>query len=938
MVVRIFRIELIIVYFRSRFMKTSRKVSLILIVAIISLIIALPSSAKKSVSDSAPFLKFLTDQKVNLGLDLQGGTQLTYRVDTSLVDEKDKQNIINGVEDVLRGRVDGLGVSEPQIYQAEFGAEKHIVVELAGVKDIDEAKQKVGKTVQLDFREQGNQDLSDSDKARIKEAAQNSLNTLKSTQSGSFESIFQSLKKADLPATYSKPEGYMSTFMQSIDDQEVRKKIFNSAPGALYPDLVHGIELQSSEGGGMSVIDNYQIIKVLSAKEELRRDPTDAEPFDKVVKELSSDAAKSAIGFRKKDQLGTMGDEVMKRAKGEVTDIVEDTTGFYIYKLTDKPAKDAELAHIAYLFYPAQSLDEAKKTGEKVDVRHILIGFKGRTEDEAKKLAEDVKAKLVKNPKDFDKLAKEYSDDTGSKDKGGLYQGVVRGQMVKEFEDAAFGNPLNQISEPVKTEFGYHIVQTVAKKNIDEKAIEAARTKAKDQATKDLAELSKDSQKFFENAPKKADTKTAVFQDAGFIPKEVNEPVYTVVAPLKPLEVSGIIESKDGIYIAQLLDKKEKGQDVAKLEVMRTCWTGVVDCPKAYKDRDEAKTMIATAEKRIRTEKKASLELINFSMAPQPWVPAKVNGEALTGKHFKRADLTFDSIGNPVVQITFKDEGIELFKEITKRNIQKPLAIFLDDRPVIKTIPGCVFEVTKGSDFVCPVYSPTVQAEITDGVATITGTRNMTEASELVRNLNTGAIPAPVSLVGQEVVNATLGQDALNKSIKAGILGLILVMLFMLVLYRLPGIIADIALGFYLLLMVAAVKLLGVTMTLAGVAGLIITIGMAVDSNILIFARLKEELMAGKPITQAVNAAFSRAWSSIWDSHVTIIVSCLILAYFGTSIVRGFAIMLMIGLVLNLFTANYTSQTLLGLIARKKWGKKWIAAIAPKHMRADLEK
>lgn len=271
----------------------------------------------------------------------------------------------------------------------------------------------------------------------------------------------------------------------------------------------------------------------------------------------------------------------------------------------------------------------------------------------------------------------------------------------------------------------------------------------------------------------------------------------------------------------------------------------------------------------------------------------------ISGKQLARAEVQFDQqTGFPTISLTFNDEGRKLFGEITARNIGKPIAIYLDGTPL---------------------SAPNVQSAITDGRAVITGQFSVTEAQELARNLTAGALPVPITLLSQNTVGATLGVESIQRSIIAGVIGLFLVALFMIVYYRLPGLISVIALSFYALIVLALFKLIPVTMTLAGIAGFILSIGMAVDANVLIFERLKEELRRGASLPSAVSDGFTHAWLSIRDSNSSSILSALILSWFGSSIIKGFAVTLIIGIVVSLFTAITASKTLLELVIKIPW-------------------
>ncbi len=285
----------------------------------------------------------------------------------------------------------------------------------------------------------------------------------------------------------------------------------------------------------------------------------------------------------------------------------------------------------------------------------------------------------------------------------------------------------------------------------------------------------------------------------------------------------------------------------------------------------------------------------------------------LSGKQLKKAIVEFDpNTGIPLVNITFNDEGKELFAVITSRNVGQPVAIFLDGQPI---------------------STPTVQEEITGGQAVISGDFTLAEAKQLAQRLNSGALPVPIELISQTNVDATLGKVSVEKSLLAGILGLVLVVIFMLVYYRLPGLLAVIALGVYALLTMALFKLWPVTLTLAGIAGFILSVGMAVDANVLIFERLKEELRSGRPMADAIEEGFRRAWTSIRDSNVSSLITAVILIWFGSSIVKGFAVTLSLGILISMFTAITVSRTFLRLTAIS-WlnNKYWLWGVSRKDL------
>lgn len=274
----------------------------------------------------------------------------------------------------------------------------------------------------------------------------------------------------------------------------------------------------------------------------------------------------------------------------------------------------------------------------------------------------------------------------------------------------------------------------------------------------------------------------------------------------------------------------------------------------------------------------------------------------LTGSFLEKARLQFDpTTGEPAVSLSFNKEGREMFAKITKENVGKTLAIYLDGSPI--TIP-------------------VVREEIRDGNAEISGGFNPEEAKQLVRDLNYGALPVPIELISTQSVGASLGEDVLNKGIMAGIYGLLAVALFLLLWYRLPGLVSVIALGFYVIVMLALFKVIPVTLTSAGIAGFILSIGMAVDANVLVFERIKEELKKGLIIEDAIREGFARAWLSIRDGNISSIITAIILFWFGTSLVQGFALTFGIGVAISMFSALTITRTLLLAVAPKKEGGK----------------
>ncbi len=268
----------------------------------------------------------------------------------------------------------------------------------------------------------------------------------------------------------------------------------------------------------------------------------------------------------------------------------------------------------------------------------------------------------------------------------------------------------------------------------------------------------------------------------------------------------------------------------------------------------------------------------------------------LTGRYISSAKLEFDpTTGAPQISLVFNNEGADIFETLTEQQVGKPLAIFLDNQLI---------------------QEPIVQEKISGGRAQITGRFTVKEAKQLVERFNAGALPAPIKLINQQTIGASLGGDSLQKTVWAGIIGTLIVMAFMTLYYRGLGLVAALALLIYTLLTLAIFKLFGVTMTLAGIAGFILSIGMAVDANILAFERRKEELRKGLSKATAMEEGFRRAWPSIRDSNVTTIITALVLYYVTTGFVRGFALTLLIGVLMSMFSAITVSRALLRTFLR----------------------
>lgn len=310
---------------------------------------------------------------------------------------------------------------------------------------------------------------------------------------------------------------------------------------------------------------------------------------------------------------------------------------------------------------------------------------------------------------------------------------------------------------------------------------------------------------------------------------------------------------------------------------------------------EEGNTVITSADNGEPIE--ISLDDLVAQQQAQSWEQTELGGSQL-----KRAAVEFDpNTGAPYVSLTFNSEGGELFGELTETYVGQQIAIFLDGELI---------------------SSPVVQQAIYGGQAVITGSGDLEEARTLARRLNAGALPVPINLISQQTVGPTLGAVSLDRSLVAGAIGLALIALFMILYYRLPGLLAVAALGVYGVLVLVIFKAVPVTLTLAGIAGLILSIGMAVDANVLIFERLKEELRNGRGLDRAVEEAVKRAWSSIRDGNITTLIACVLLFSFSSSFIKGFALTLGIGILASMLTAVVVTRAFLLLAARVKFLNK----------------
>ncbi|MBI4433827.1 protein translocase subunit SecD [Candidatus Uhrbacteria bacterium] len=436
-----------------------------------------------------------------------------------------------------------------------------------------------------------------------------------------------------------------------------------------------------------------------------------------------------------------------------------------------------------------------------------------RRNREAKKRAEEVLVRARKSNADFAALAREFSEDPGSKEQGGDLGWFRSGVMVKEFNDAVFGaKQTGVIPRLIESPFGWHVIRKEEERAAGAVSINAV-------------------------------------TESG---KPVNATVSTPEGTPPEREVRA----------SHILIRKQTESDL---------------------------------------------------LGPQdPW---KYTG--LGGKQLQRAFLQFDHTSNQAeIGLRFNAEGEKLFAAVTERNVGKPIAIFLDGKSPVDTDGDGV--ITDAD-----LYAPVVQGVISGGEARITGDLTVDRAKTIARRLQAGALPVPVQLLAQTTIGATLGEAAIAASLRAALVGYLLVALFMLLRYRLPGLVADLALVGYVVLVLAVMKLLGATLTLSGIAGFVMSIGVAVDANVLIFERFREELRNGRSLLDAIDHGFRRAWTSIRDSNMAALITCIILVTFSSSVVKGFAVTLGIGVLVSMFTAITVSRTLLLVVAGWAHGAGW---------------
>jgi preprotein translocase subunit SecD len=350
------------------------------------------------------------------------------------------------------------------------------------------------------------------------------------------------------------------------------------------------------------------------------------------------------------------------------------------------------------------------------------------------------------------------------------------------------------------------------------------------------------------------------------------------------------LDLKGGVYVVVTIQDKNVNADMVDRTIQlikeRIDKFGVVD-----------PTVVKEGSNRIRIEipgmndQKQALELIGKTGYLKFTAPD--GSEILNGKDIKNAYVSIDSYNKPVVSLEMNEDGTKKFAAATQKYVNQKISIYLDEDLLT---------------------DPVVKTAIPDGKAVIEGMESTETAKRIASLIKSGALPVTLKAENVRLIGPSLGSDALQRSILAGIVGISLALIFMLVYYKLPGLIADMALIIYIILTILVFVLFKVTLTLPGISGLLLTIGMAVDANVLIFERIKEELKMGKTLHAALNAGFDRALTAIIDSNVTTIISGIVLAIMGTGPIKGFAVTLIIGVIISMLTAVVVTRFLLGLV------------------------
>jgi preprotein translocase subunit SecD len=539
--------------------------------------------------------------------------------------------------------------------------------------------------------------------------------------------------------------------------------------------------------------------------------------------------------------------------------------------------------------------DAIKKIGETplLEFKEQNLDAKGLTDDqkkelekfnsEAKKKAELVLGKLLSGG-DFTALAKSYSEDEKTKQNGGDLGWITTTEQPDIMAIVSKMKPVSTSKDLQKLASGYELFKLEGKRLRQEGTTDAKEYKAshilicykgatscegnlsKDEAKAKIEDLKKQATPAnFAELAKKNSTEPGADKSGGdlgwFGGSNMVKPFVDAIKPMAKGTISGVVETEFGFHLI-------------------------------YKQDERTITEYQVRHILVKTK------TVEDILGPNDgW-----KNTQLSGKNLKRATVEFNpNDGAPEVGLEFDEEGAKLFEQITEANIGKPVAIYLDNYPI---------------------STPKVNEKISGGKAVINGKFTMQEAKDLSQSLNAGALPVPIELINQQTIGASLGKESVAKSLHAGLVGLLLVVIFMILMYRLPGVLASASLLVYGLIVLAIFKLWPVTLTLSGIAGFIMSIGVAVDANVLIFERLKEELRNGKTLSRALEDGFARAWTSVRDSNFTTIITCLVLIMFSTSVIKGFAVTLLLGVLVSLFTAVVVTRNFLKLID-ERWLEKY---------------
>lgn len=511
--------------------------------------------------------------------------------------------------------------------------------------------------------------------------------------------------------------------------------------------------------------------------------------------------------------------------------------------------------------------------------------------DQALERAEEALGKLISGG-DFSAIANKYSDDEETRDNGGDL-GWITESDNPDIVSIASDLEVGQITQDLTvTDDGYEIVYLEDKR---EKTNPFSGEPDKEVLASHLLICFKDAQ-----GCESGLTKDEAYNKIKELKEQANPDNFTDLVKENSTEPGASETGGDlGWFGGGMMVKPFED----------TVFTQEVGTISDIVETDFGYHLIYKQEERNITEYKIKHIFINTRQASdiigedQEW-----ENTELTGKNLERSSVQFNpNDGSPEVSLEFDSEGSDMFADITDRNVGSQVAIFLDGYPI---------------------SAPTVNEKITGGKAVINGNFNIKEAKLLAQRLNAGALPVPISLVSQKTVGASLGEQSIKDSLEAGVIGLILVAIFMIIIYRLTGLLATLSLAAYGILILAIFKLIPVTLTLSGLAGFTLSIGMAVDANVLIFERIKEELKKAMPLDSAIEEGFKKAWPSIRDGNFSTIVTCIILIIFTTGVVKGFAITLILGILVSMFSAIVITKNLLLLFSNSFFEKfQWIWGI-----------